>query len=101
MIAHWNPLPIKIPLMPNSIITPVTHTVKSPPFAGSSKISYEDIELLEKKPEGFIGPRLPIMLMDEEFEALLKKILGDKLDWEGFLSTITDSDWYIHTCDQH
>ena len=36
-----------------------------------------DIEL-EKKEEGFIGPRLPRMMTDKEFKALMDKVFGDK-----------------------
>ena len=33
---------------------------------------------LEEKEEGFIGPRLPRMMTDEEVKALFKNLLGDK-----------------------
>ena len=38
---------------------------------------YKDIEL-EEKEEGFIGPRLPRLMTDDEVKALFKKLLGDK-----------------------
>ena len=43
----------------------------------TSNTKCKEIEL-EEKPEGFIGPRLPRMLTDEECEALFKKLLGEK-----------------------
>ena len=38
---------------------------------------YENFEL-EEKEIGFIGPRLPRMMSDEEFQALLTRLHGDK-----------------------
>ena len=38
---------------------------------------YESFEL-EEKEIGFIGPRLPRMMSDEEFQALLTRLHGDK-----------------------
>ena len=38
---------------------------------------YENIEL-EEKEQGFIGPKLPRMLTDAEFKALVDKLSGDK-----------------------
>ena len=43
----------------------------------SSEDRYKNIEL-EEKEEGFIGPRLPRMLTNEEVKALFDKLLGDK-----------------------
>ena len=33
---------------------------------------------LEEKEEGFIGPRLPRMLTDDEVKAIFDRLLGDK-----------------------
>ena len=43
----------------------------------TSEDKFRDIEL-EEKEEGFIGPRLPRMLTNEEVKALLDRLLGDK-----------------------
>ena len=43
----------------------------------ASDNKYTNIEL-EKKEDGFIGPRLPRMLTDEEVKAIFDKLLGDK-----------------------
>ena len=45
--------------------------------ADTSENNYTDIEL-EEKEEGFIGPRLPRMMNDKEFKALMDKFFGDK-----------------------
>ena len=41
------------------------------------KTEPKEIEL-EEKEEGFIGPRLPRLMSDEEVKALLDRLLGDK-----------------------
>ena len=38
---------------------------------------YEGIEL-EVKEEGFIGPRLPRVMTNEEFKTVMDRLLGDK-----------------------
>ena len=43
----------------------------------TSENKCRDIEL-EEKEEGFIGPRLPRMLTNEEVKALFERLLGDK-----------------------
>ena len=43
----------------------------------ASENKYTNIEL-EKKEDGFIGPRLPRMFTDEEVKAIFDKLLGDK-----------------------
>ena len=43
----------------------------------TSEEGHRDIEL-EVKEEGFIGPRLPRMLTDEEVKAIFDRLLGDK-----------------------
>ena len=43
----------------------------------TSEEKYKNIEL-EEKEEGFIGPRLPRMLTDDEVKAIFDKLLGDK-----------------------
>ena len=43
----------------------------------TSPSSNENIEL-EEKEDGFIGPRLPRVMTDQEFKALMDKLLGDK-----------------------
>ena len=51
-------------------------------YAMENPVSHEtvddkDIEL-EEKAEGFIGPRLPRMMTNSEFKALMDKVFGDK-----------------------
>ena len=45
----------------------------------TSEKSDESIEL-EEKEAGFIGPRLPRLMSDEEVKALFRRLLGDKYD---------------------
>ena len=45
-------------------------------WAKPNNSEYENIEL-EDKEEGFIGPRLPRMMTDEEFKVFCQKLLGD------------------------
>ena len=55
---------------------------ESNPGDGLGKASedrYKNMEL-EEKEEGFIGPRLPRMMTDEEVKALFDKLLGNKYD---------------------
>ena len=47
------------------------------PLPSDDKNVYENSEL-EEKEIGFIGPRLPRMMSDEEFQALLTRLHGDK-----------------------
>ena len=71
MIAHWNPLPVKNSTMSNPIISMVAHTVKSSLLICSNRIREKNIEL-EEKEDGFIGPRLPRLMTDDEFKALMR-----------------------------
>ena len=88
MVSHWNPNKIKENQSPFSLPSMNTHVQRPPDekassintkdsFSKNSKNSYENIEL-EEKPEGFIGPRLPRILTEEECKALFKRLLGDK-----------------------
>ena len=57
------------------------------PLCNSNKFSNSEnppnnIEL-EDKEQGFIGPRLPRMMTDEEFKAFCQRLLGYKNDREG------------------
>ena len=45
--------------------------------ADTSEDENKNIQLEEQK-EGFIGPRLPRMLTDEEVKAIFDRLLGDK-----------------------
>ena len=45
----------------------------------TSEKSDESIEL-EEKEAGFIGPRLPRLMSDEEVKALIRRLLEDKYD---------------------
>ena len=49
MIAHWNPLPVEISLMPNSLVTMVTHiTTNLPPPSFSFWSAEEYQEMIDK-----------------------------------------------------
>ena len=49
MLAHWNPLPVEISLMPNSLITMVTHiTTNLPPPSFSFWSAEEYQEMIDK-----------------------------------------------------
>ena len=47
------------------------------PSADTSEDENKNIQL-EEQEEGFIGPRLPRMLSDEEVKAIFDRLLGDK-----------------------
>ena len=50
----------------------------NPPLSDETlEVKARDIEL-EEKDEGFLGPRLPRMLTNKEFKALMDKFFGDK-----------------------
>ena len=56
------------------------HWEESQRLAKTSEVKkYEDIEL-EDKEEVFIGPRLPRVMTNGEFKAMMDKLLGDKYD---------------------
>ena len=46
--------------------------------ARTNEDASQDKHQLEEKEEGFIGPRLPRMLTDEEVKAIFDRLLGDK-----------------------
>ena len=88
MVSHCNPNKIKEIQSSFSLPSMNTHIQRLPQekaspiitkdsFNKNSRTCYENIEL-EEKPEGFIGPRLPRMLTEEECKALFKRLLGDK-----------------------
>ena len=57
--------------------SPLSATESNDDLDDNSGDNYENIEL-EEKEQGFIGPKLPRMLTDAEFKALLDKLSGDK-----------------------
>ena len=86
MISHW--IPLHSPQSPGILCSMRSHfvllesplnVVTSGRSQDASDNDYANIEL-EEKEEGFIGPRLPRMLTDEEVKALFKKLLGDKFE---------------------
>ena len=69
---------------PHFIVSEVSHTSDDPDpnclktlSEETSDEKYKNIEL-EEKEEGFIGPRLPRMLTDDEVKAIFDRLLGDK-----------------------
>ena len=66
-------------LPPHCIMSEVSHTSHpdSECLKTSSDLECKNIEL-EEKEEGFIGPRLPRMLTDDEVKAIFDRLLGDK-----------------------
>ena len=88
MASHCNLNNTKEFQSPYSLLTMVAHLHHAPHATASLSNSYNSLSKtsntnckeieLEEKPEGFIGPRLPRMLTDEECEALFKKLLGEK-----------------------
>ena len=86
MISHW--IPLHPPMSPGILYSMRSHYVSlhlpshvcpSDKSQDASDHEYSNIEL-EEKEEGFIGPRLPRMLTDEEVKVLFKKLLGDKYE---------------------
>ena len=64
--------------MANEVDTePDTNPPLSQSSGNTSENKHSEVELEEKK-EGFIGPRLPRMLTDEEVKAVFDRLLGDK-----------------------
>ena len=82
MVSHFDPNFSESFPRPANFVSMVAHcitTSNSDSKSLSSETSenkFENIEL-EEKEEGFIGPRLPRVLTDEEFKLLLKRLLGD------------------------
>ena len=56
---------------------PDTNPPLSQSSGNTSENKHREVEL-EEKEEGFIGPRLPRMLTDEEVKAVFDRLLGDK-----------------------
>ena len=63
--------------LPQQSILPGGESNVSDGLEKASEDRYKNVEL-EEKEDGFIGPRLPRMLTDEEVKALIDKALGDK-----------------------
>ena len=84
MVPHFNPNFLESLQGPADIASMITHCVfkastseSNSVYSETSENRYKNIEL-EEKEEGFIGPRLPRILTEEEFKALCRRLLGDK-----------------------
>ena len=83
MVSHFDPnFSESIPRQAN-FISMVAHcfttsnSISKSLSSETSENKFKNIEL-EEKEVGFIGPRLPRILTDEEFKSLLKKHLGNR-----------------------
>ena len=65
------------PCLPQQATLSASESIISDGVEKASEDRYMNVEL-EEKEEGFIGPRVPRMLTDEEVKAIFDKLLGDK-----------------------
>ena len=65
------------PCLPQQTTLSASESIMSDHVEKASEDGYMNVEL-EEKEQGFIGPRLPRMLTDEEVKAIFDKLLGDK-----------------------
>ena len=73
-IVRSEPIDMAITMIKHDHSTPTT---ANPNDLSTSDKEYENIEL-EEKEDGFIGPRLPRLMTDEEFNTFCQKLLGNK-----------------------
>ena len=84
MVSHFNPNFLESSQRQANIASTVAHCVftasnsdSNSSFNETPENRFKDVEL-EEKEEGFIGPRLPRILTEEEVKALIRRVLGDK-----------------------